>query len=104
LRRLQGRKILLNFWTSWSSPCLEQLRYLDSLQAESAENGTIILAVNDGEDPEKAAEFLRKNGLTLRMVADEQRTIALAYGIRCWPTTVAIDEYGNISGEQLGVK
>jgi len=104
LRRLQGRKILLNFWASWSSPCLEQLRYLESLQAESAENGTIILAVNDGEDPEKAAEFLRKNGLTLRMVPDEQRTIALAYGIRCWPTTVAIDEYGNISGVQLGVK
>ncbi len=103
LRRLQGRRIMVNFWTTWSSPSLEQLRRLQRLQDQSTEDDVVIVAVNDGEKPDQAAEFFRKNGFTMHFVPDEYRQIARLYRIRCWPTTVTINEHGKITRTQFGV-
>ena len=103
LRRLQGRRIMLNFWTTWSSPSLEQLRRLQRLQDQSSLDEVVFVAVNDGEKPDQAAEFFRKNGFTMHFVPDEYRQIARSYRIRCWPTTVTINEHGKITRTQFGV-
>jgi peroxiredoxin len=103
LRRLQGRRIMLNFWTTWSSPSLEQLRRLQRLQDQSTQDEVVIVAVNDGEKPDLAAEFFRKNGFTMHFVPDEYRQIARLYRIRCWPTTISINKHGNITRTQFGV-
>ena len=103
LRRLQGRRIMLNFWTTWSSPSLEQLRRLQRLQDQSTLDEVVFVAVNDGEKPDLAAEFFRKNGFTMHFVPDEYRQIALLYRIRCWPTTVLIDESGRVRRTEFGL-
>ncbi|MGA7608527.1 MAG: TlpA disulfide reductase family protein, partial [Anaerolineales bacterium] len=103
LRRLQGRRILVNFWTTWSSPSVEQLRRLQRLQDQSTEDDVVIVAVNDGEKPDQAAEFFRKNGFTMHFVPDEYRQIARRYRIRCWPTTVLIDAWGKVTKTQFGL-
>ncbi len=103
LRRLQGQRITLNFWTTWSSPSVEQLRRLQRLQDQSTQDEGIILAVNDGEKPDQAAEFFRKNGFTMHFVPDEYRQIARLYRIRCWPTTILIDAWGKVTKTQFGL-
>ena len=103
LRRLHGRRIMLNFWTTWSSPSLEQLRHLQRLQDQATQDEVVFLAVNDGEKPDLAEEFFRKNGFTMHFVPDEYRQIALLYRIRCWPTTILIDESGKVRRTQFGL-
>ena len=103
LRRLQGRRVLLNFWTTWSSPSREQLRRLQRLQDQSAQDEAFIVAINDGENPNQVTEFFHKNDFTMHFVPDEQRQIARLYRIRCWPTTIMIDALGKVTKTQFGL-
>ncbi len=103
LRRLRGERVLLTFWQSWSAPCLAELRRLQSLHARGDRRGPVILAVNDGEDPQRLDEVRRAHDLTLTLVPDPHRRIARRYGVTCWPTTISISENGLVDGVQFGV-
>ena len=62
LHRLRGRRVLLIFWKSWSTPCVKELRRLQSLQDRASPDGPLVLAVNGGEDPESLAEVSNRSG------------------------------------------
>jgi len=100
-RRLRGRRVLLTFWQSWSVPCLRELRRLELARAERG--APLVLAVNGGEEREVLAEVRRKNGLSFPLIHDPEQLIAGLYGIRCWPTTISINEGGFVDRVQLGL-
>ncbi|MGH8472562.1 MAG: TlpA family protein disulfide reductase, partial [Gammaproteobacteria bacterium] len=45
LRRFRGQRILLNFWQSWSKPCLKELRRLQELQDQAGRDAPFIVAL-----------------------------------------------------------
>lgn len=100
LHRLHGKRVALNFWQSWSAPCLRELRHLQRLQAES---DTAIVAVNSGESPETIRRFGRENNLNIHLVHDPDQLITSRYGVQCWPTTVFINQGGMIDRIQFGL-
>ena len=102
LRKLAGRAVALNFWKSWSAPCIEELGHLQRLHDRAGKH-LVIVAINDGEDPECVEEIRRTHHLTLTLVSDPERKIALLYDVSCWPTTVWIDATGVVNRVQLGV-
>jgi thiol-disulfide isomerase/thioredoxin len=102
LRRLFGSPMLVNFWTSWSAPCLELLQQLQILQNRST--GLIILTVNDGEDPQAASKFFVRHNLTLNLVPDPDRRLSKLCGVNCWPTTVMLaNEFGRVQQIHYGL-
>lgn len=101
LRKLRGQRRSLVFWTTWSSPCLAQLRSL-SAREQTGERRQVVIAVNDGEDPEHASEWYHRHGFSFPLVVDPPRDLARAYGITCWPTTITIDEQGLIAATTFG--
>ena len=103
LRRLRGRQILLNFWQSWSTPCIKELRRLQLLHEAGGERAPVIVAVNGGEAREAIAEVRRQHKLTFALVPDAEQRIARLYGVACWPTTVAINEEGIVNRVQFGL-
>ena len=103
LRRLRRRPVLLNFWKSWSAPCLAELRHLQKLHDRFAREGWVILAINDEEDPQRAQEVFEENGFTFTSVADADRQITELYGVNCWPTTVSLNEKKIVRHIQFGV-
>ena len=101
LHRLKGRDVLLNFWQSWSAPCLAELERLQQLHDESRPS-PFIVAFHGGADA-KAVDGVRKRlGLSYPVVQDARQQIGLRYGVRCWPTTVKIDADGCVEHIQLG--
>jgi peroxiredoxin len=103
VRRLRGRQILLNFWQSWSAPCIKELRRLQLLHEADGERTPVIVAVNGGEAREAIAEVRRQHKLTFALVPDADQRIARLYGVACWPTTVAINQEGIIERVQFGL-
>ena len=89
LRKFRGRPVMLNFWQSWSAPCIKELCRLQRLQDECGREGPFILAINGGEDPQRIAEVKREHNIGLNLVNDPQRRIARHYGVYCWPTRTA---------------
>jgi peroxiredoxin len=102
LRKLRGHPVLLNFWQSWSAPCIRELKRLQSLQAAGGEAAPVIVAVNGGEHGDVLPEIRRRHGLDFALVQDPGRSIARQFGIECWPTTVSINAEGKIEGARFG--
>jgi peroxiredoxin len=101
LQRLRGREVLLNFWQSWSAPCLAELSRLQGLC--TAEKGApFIVAVHGGSDSKALEEIRKRLGLSFALVQDSGQQIATRYGVRCWPTTIAIAPDGRTESIQFG--
>ena len=102
LRRLRGQPILLNFWKSWSKPCLRELRRLQTLQEQQRGSAPAIMAVNS-EGHAALSDVRCQNNLTLRLIPDRNQSIAELYGVQCWPTTISINQEGIIDRIQFGL-
>lgn len=103
LHRFHGRDVLLNFWQSWSAPCLAELSRLQRLH-EADKEGPFIVAFHGGKDGKALDEIRKRLKLTFPLVQDSQQRIARQYGVRCWPTTIAIDAEGNVENIQFGAE
>ncbi len=101
ISRLRGQRVLLNFWQSWSAPCIRELRRLQRLH--EAGNAPVILAVNGGEERTVLAETRRQHNLSFTLIPDPGQWIARLYGVQCWPTTVSINPDGIVDRIQFGV-
>ena len=102
LQRLRGRDVLLNFWQSWSAPCLAELSRLQRLY-EAGKGTPFIVALHGGSDSNALADVRKRLGLSFALVQDSQQRIARQYGVRCWPTTIAIRPDGRAEHVQFGV-
>jgi peroxiredoxin len=103
LRKLRGGRVLLNFWQSWSAPCIRELRRLQGIQEQDGERAPTIVAVSAPDDRVPLADIRRKYGLTFALVHDSGGVLARQFAVRCWPTTLSIDTDGFVDGVQLGV-
>jgi len=103
LRRLKGRPVALTFWTSRSAPSIDQLEYLRGLQADGDRRAPIVIAVGDGEGPERVAELVEEREFPFLVLADPDRLVSRAFGVWCWPATVWIRTDGRIEAIDLGL-
>ncbi|MGZ4819707.1 MAG: peroxiredoxin family protein [Terriglobales bacterium] len=97
LSKLRGRPALLVFWKSSSPPSIEAVRDLAAGDANS-----VVLAINDGEPVEAVRRSAAKNRFSATVVPDPKRDISSAYGVDLWPTIVAVDAAGLITGIRYG--
>jgi peroxiredoxin len=101
LHRMRGRNVILNFFQSWSAPCIRELQRLQALQERRPKGGgPFVVALHGGNDEKALADLRKRHGLTFPLVQDRDQVIARQYGITCWPTTIAINR--SIGRMQLG--
>ncbi len=101
LRRLRGRCVLVNFWQSWSAPCLAELRRLQRLYRQQPDP-PLVIAFHGGNDAKEVDGIRQALGLSFPLVQDSQQQVARTYGVRCWPTTIRIDADGRVEHVQFG--
>ncbi len=116
LSSLRGRKVIVYFYPAAMTPgCTKQAcDFSDSLDALQAQ-GYEVLGISP-DKPEKLAKFRERDGLTITLLSDQDKTVLSAYGafgekkmygkvvqgvIR---STFAIDEDGKVAVAQYNVK
>jgi peroxiredoxin len=102
LHRFRGREVLMNFWQSWSAPCLTELGRLQRLHAAGGK-APFIVAFHGGNNRDALEEIRRRLGLSFALVQDSQQRVAQQYGVRCWPTTITVDADGRAEHIQFGI-
>lgn len=90
----KGQIVLLNFWASWCEPCRAELPSLELLAERYAKQGLQVLAVNYRETDQALARFIAQYPLTLPVLRDRDGAAARAWGVRIFPTTIAIGRDG----------
>jgi len=97
------RVVILNFFTTWSDACVRELpdlqRYVQRLQDEG--KPVVAVAIDGQERSQLVDRFSEMLNLTLPTGIDESGTVARAYEVGGFPTTVVIGADGRVLLYQL---
>ncbi len=102
LSQYRGKPVMLNFWASWCGPCRIELPEIQALSQEHAGGDVVILGVDFGEQPDTVRAFAQQNGLTYRILTDENSTISRMYRVPGIPTTVFVNRQGQVVETHIG--
>lgn len=97
-----GRPVLLNFWASWCEPCRSEMPALELLATRHEADGLQVMAVNFRETDAAVQRFIDATALSLPVLRDADGAAARAYGVRIFPTTVAVARNGRAAFSVVG--
>ena len=104
LEAYAGKVVLLDFWASWCSPCLQSFPWMNELQQEHGGEGLVVLAVNLDQDRKLADAFLGKTPAKFRVEYDPAGTVARQFDVQAMPTSFLIDRHGKVRARHAGFK
>lgn len=104
LKSLNGKVVLVDFWASWCTPCLQSFPWMNELQQKHSEKGLVIVAINVDQDRALADAFLKKVPAKFRVEYDAKGTIARQFDVRAMPTSFLIDREGRVRVRHRGFR
>jgi DNA-binding beta-propeller fold protein YncE len=106
LASLQGKIVLLDFWTYGCINCIHIIPDLQRLEEEYAEELVVIGVhsakfINEGET-DNIRQVVLRYGIEHPVVNDRDFTVWQTWGAQAWPTIALIDPAGNVVGMHSG--
>jgi cytochrome c biogenesis protein CcmG/thiol:disulfide interchange protein DsbE len=99
----QGHPVLLVFFFTLCAHCQSQLRTVHTAAAPYAERGLMTYAINaPNESDDVLTSYSSRLGFTPVILGDARATVAGAYGVALYPTTVLIDRQGTVRAVWTG--
>lgn len=103
---LQGKIILLDFWTYGCINCLHMIPVLEQLEERFAEE-LVVIGVhsakfdNEGETT-NIRQIVQRYNLQHPVINDSDFLVWRGFGVNAWPTFMIIDPNGNVVARQSG--
>lgn len=95
---------LLDFWASWCRPCMEELPNVAEAYKKYHNKGLEIVGISLDEDEKswkQAVETMKLSWIQMSDLKDWDNTAARAYNINAIPTTILINQKGEIVATNL---
>ncbi len=112
LSELRGKKVVLNFWATWCSPCKAEMPHMQNYYEQYAKKDNVeIIAVNLTKAErdvtvdakvDSVMTFRDSFNLTFPILLDPKNSAGLDYQILTIPTTYFIDSNGYIQLAIIG--
>lgn len=99
---LKGKVVLIEFWATWCPYCRKEQSILDELSKEFEKDGLVVIAVDMGEPRRKLKKFLEENPRSVKIVAEDDTTLAAICDAKSYPMYVVVNRDGEIAGRQEG--
>ena len=97
LEEFRGQPVILNFWASWCGPCRAEMPALEQVTTRYADEGLVVLLVNQGETETIISDFLTEIGLALPVLLDRDLNATKLYRVQALPTTFFIQWFGQFA-------
>jgi peroxiredoxin len=94
LANYRGKVVVMNLWASWCPPCRAEMPDLQTVAREYARDGVVVVGVDQGESPQRAAAFARSLDITFPIWIDDGQQYGRTYAALGLPTTIIIDRRG----------
>lgn len=107
LKSLQGRVVLIEFWTFACYNCRNTLPTVKKWDAQYRDKGLTIIGVHTPElDYERNVDNLRREvaalGIKYPVVTDNDYATWNAYKVEAWPTVFVLDKQGRVRWTHVG--
>ncbi|WP_268848174.1 redoxin domain-containing protein [Flavobacterium aestivum] len=100
-KNFKNSYILLEFWATWCSTCLQEVPKLNQLQEQFKSNKDLVFVSMTDEKPEKVMRTLKRIPFKSIVVSDQKREVHKNYFANdgnsiAYPSTILIDNKGII--------
>jgi peroxiredoxin len=104
LTELQGRPVLINFWSTSCPSCVAEMPDLAALHHDYSERGLTIIGVAMPYDPpNRVLELAAARKLPYGVALDLDTQLVRAFGdVRVTPTHILVDPHGRIVERHTG--
>ena len=105
LSDFKGKPVLLVFWATWCTSCVDDLQLLEKFCQGKKDQLSILLLTIDGEREKRARRIIKENKITLPVALILKENIMDTYAIKGWvPIIFLVDSEGLIVGKIVGEK
>jgi len=101
LESYKGKKVVLNFWATWCTPCRAEMPDLQKYYDQHRTGDYEILAINL-DHRNDVQGFVEEMQITFPIILDTKKDVQEAYGVLNLPYTYFIDESGVIVNRHIG--
>ena len=103
LKQYRGRVVILDFWATWCGPCRRGIPDLVSLQKKYKDDLRVIGISLDTDTKSDVIPFAKKFNINYPILYGNQQVTQAYGGINAIPTTIVIDQYGDIVAKYVGL-
>jgi len=103
-KSLQGKPLLVTFWSTSCSICMHEIPRLVRLYEEFNKEGFEIIAIAMSYDPpNRVVELSKRKNITYPIALDIDGSASKAFGnVQVTPTSFLVDQQGNIIQHKTG--
>ncbi|MBV9762971.1 MAG: TlpA family protein disulfide reductase [Acidobacteriaceae bacterium] len=87
-----GKVLVLNFWATWCSPCVQEIPSLNDFQKRFAGSGVVVVAVSIDKSAQNYRRFLDRIHVSFDTARDPDADIPNEYGTFQYPETYIIKD------------
>jgi cytochrome c biogenesis protein CcmG, thiol:disulfide interchange protein DsbE len=101
----RGKVVVLNFWATWCVPCKEEMPIFTEAYKRYNRRGLVVLAasLDDARTKKYVAKFVQNFKMEFPVLLDATPATMQQIGLGdSVPSTVFIDEGGNLAGKIVG--
>lgn len=103
LQDFTGRVVLINFWASWCTPCLEEIPSLNALAAQFEAKDLQVIAVNVGENRRRVETVSRQLALRPIVLLDIDSNVFHDWQAAVLPASYIVDRQGRLRFQAIGI-
>jgi thiol-disulfide isomerase/thioredoxin len=100
--KLEGKKVVINFWASWCGPCRMEMPDMVRF-AQEYNQDVVVLAVNVAEDITDVKPFVEEFGMDFPVLLDRTGELTAQYQVLAIPTTYFLHSDGTVAIKHTGV-
>jgi cytochrome c biogenesis protein CcmG, thiol:disulfide interchange protein DsbE len=101
LASFRGKPVLLNFWATWCTPCVEEMPMLEAAHRRTGSK-VAFLGVDRQDFRPEAKSFVSRSHVTYTSAYDRDGSLDERYRLRGMPTSVFIDADGRVVDQVTG--
>jgi peroxiredoxin len=102
LTDFKGKIVMLHFWADWCPHCRQEFPELEGAYQDLKEQGLVIVGINSGQTFDHVIGIQQEFNLTFPMLVDESAGVAEKYKVSGLPSSIFIDDSGNIIAREVG--
>jgi thiol-disulfide isomerase/thioredoxin len=94
LSDLRGKVVLIDFWATWCSPCVDQLPELQRLHSRYHDRGLEIVGAHSKREAKSLPDYLKNHPLSWHTVVDSSGGLMDSYSVKGIPCAFLVDRRG----------